>query len=146
MSGAASFIDRFVVEDERGESSIGSLREGLRRDLEALLNSRRRLLAYPDELDALPGSLLDYGLDDFTNESHASEEFQSEFVESVERLLRRFEPRLGRFEVAVLSDPEKIDRTLRFRITGIVTLGESPQELHFDSHIDPVRGHFVVRR
>ena len=145
MKAVASFIDRFVVADGRSDASTATMREALRRDLEALLNSRRRLLAYPDELDALSGSLLDYGLDDFTNESHGSADFHAEFVENVEQLLRRFEPRLGRFEVAVLSDPDQLDRTLRFRITGVVTLAGSPQELHFDSHIDPVRGHFVVR-
>ena len=141
---AASFIDRLASED--ADRSPTALREGLRRDLEALLNTRHRLLSPPGELDALIGSLLDYGLDDFTNESHASAEFRDEFVESVELLLRRFEPRLGRFEVTILSDAEQLDRTLRFRIAGVVTLGGSAQELHFDSHVDPVRGHFVVRR
>lgn len=141
----ASFLDRLASDGPRSSATLGALRESLRRDLEALLNSRRRMLALPPELDALEGSMLDYGLDDFTNESHASEEFQAEFVEQVERLLRRFEPRLGRFEVAVIGDPDQLDRTLRFRITGVVTLGGSKQELRFDSHIDPVRGHFVMR-
>lgn len=144
MTGA-SFLDRLSADERRGDATIFSLREGLRRDLEALLNSRRRMLKLPAELDLLEGSMLDYGLDDFTNESHASEDFQAEFVEQVEQLLRRFEPRLGRFEVTVLADPDQLDRTLRFRITGVVTLAGTKQELHFDSHVDPVRGHFVVR-
>ena len=144
MAGA-SFLDRLSADEARGDATIFALREGLRRDLEALLNSRRRMLALPAELDLLEGSMLDYGLDDFTNESHASEDFQAEFVEQVEQLLRRFEPRLGRFEVTVLADPDQLDRTLRFRITGVVTLAGTKQELHFDSHVDPVRGHFVVR-
>ena len=146
MIATSSFIDRLASDDPSSGHSLPALREGLRRDLEALLNTRRRMLSLPPELDALEGSLLDYGLDDFTNESHASKEFQDEFVESVERLLRRFEPRLGRFEVKVLADGDQLDRTLRFRITGVVTLAGSPHELHFDSHVDPVRGHFVVRR
>lgn len=145
MTVGLSFIDRLSASDANSEASSTALREGLRRDLEALLNTRRRMLSLPGELDALEGSLLDYGLDDFTNESHGSQDFQDEFIENVERLLRRFEPRLGRFEVTVLADPDKLDRTLRFRIAGVVTLGGSPQELHFDSHVDPVRGNFVIR-
>ena len=141
----ASFLDRLSADEARGESTLFALREGLRRDLEALLNSRRRMMSLPPELELLEGSMLDYGLDDFTNESHTSEDFQAEFVEQVELLLRRFEPRLGRFEVTVLVDADQLDRTLRFRITGVVTLAGAKQELHFDSHIDPVRGHFVVR-
>lgn len=145
MITRASFLDRLAADAARGDASVQSLREGLRRDLEALLNTRRRMLTLPPELEALEGSLLDYGIDDFTNESHASEEFREEFVEAVERLLRRFEPRLGRFEVIVLSDPDQLDRTLRFRITGVVTLGDAKQELQFDSHVDPVGGHVVLR-
>lgn len=142
MSGA-SVLDR--LSESIGGREVAAQREGIRRDLEALLNTRRRMLSSPGELDALEGSLLDYGLTDFTHESHMSEAFRDEFIESVERLVRRFEPRLTRFEVKVLSDQDQLDRTLRFRIAGMVFLGGVAQELHFDSHVDPVRGHFVVR-
>lgn len=145
MTARASFLDRLAADPARGDATVTSLREGLRRDLEALLNTRHRMLGLPVELDMLEGSLLDYGVDDFTNESHASEEFRETFVEAIERLLRRFEPRLGRFEVTVLSDPDQLDRTLRFRISGVVTLSGARQELQFDSHIDPVRGHVILR-
>lgn len=140
---SASILDRL---SEGGSGNATSVqREGIRRDLGALLNTRRRMLSSPAELDELEGSLLDYGLDDFTQESQMSEGFRDEFVESVERLVRRFEPRLTRFEVKVVPDQDQLDRTLRFRITGLVTLDGTAQEMRFDSHVDPVRGHFVVR-
>ena len=143
MSGL-SFLDRLSDEQPRG-SAIGALREALRRDLEALLNARRNLLSWPMEYEELERSLVNYGLDDFTNETRGSDDFRDEFIEAVEKLLRRFEPRLGRFEVSVISEPDSLDRTLRFRITGVVTLDDERQEVHFDSHADPVRGFFVVR-
>ncbi len=139
----ASLLDR-LSDGPRGHE-VTVQREGIRRDLEALLNTRRRLLTSSATLEDLEGSLLDYGLDDFTHESHISEAFRDEFVESVERLIRRFEPRLTRFEVTIVPDQDQLDRTLRFRIAGLVTLGGMLQELQFDSHVDPVRGHFVVR-
>lgn len=139
----ASFIDR--LSEPRAGNDLAMLREGLRRDIEALLNTRRRLLTTPSELEALEGSLLDYGLDDFSLESHHSEEFREEFIDRVEHLVRRFEPRIGRFAVTVQHDAENLERTLRFRITGVVTLGDMPQELQFDSHVDPVRKLFVLQ-
>ncbi|UAJ11312.1 type VI secretion system baseplate subunit TssE [Glacieibacterium megasporae] len=142
MSGG-SVLDR-LSEVVPGRA-VTAQREGIRRDIEALLNTRRRMLTSPAELDELEGSLLDYGLDDFTHESQMSEGFRDEFVESVERLVRRFEPRLTRFAVTIVPDQDQLDRTLRFRITGLVTLSGVAQEMQFDSHVDPVRGHFVVR-
>ena len=141
----ASLIDRLTSDEARGAATVGALREGLRRDLEALMNARRRMVSWPGEYDNLEQSLLNYGLDDLTNETQGSQDFRDEFIEAVEKLLRRFEPRLGRFEVRVLSEPDELDRTLRFRIAGVVVLGGERQELHFDSHVDPVRRHFVVR-
>ena len=126
-------------------SELAIFREGLRRDLEALLNTRRRLMTPPSELDALEGTLIDYGLDDFTNESRLSEDFRNEFVENVERLIRRFEPRIGRFSVTIREQPDQLERTLRFRVAGVVDFAGTPQEVHFDSHVDAVRGHLVVR-
>lgn len=139
-----SLLDR-LSPDGRGLKGAAALREALRRDLEALLNSRRHLFSLPPEHAALEDTLLGYGLDDMTHEHQGSEEFREEFAEAVERLVRRFEPRLPRFEVTVVSDPDGIDRTLRFRITGVAVLAGERQELHFDSHVDPVQGRFVMR-
>lgn len=103
------------------------------------------MVSPPPELDELDRSLLNYGLDDFTNEQQTSEGFRERFVEAVEALLRAYEPRLGRFEVTLLTDPDGLDRTLRFRIAGTVTLSGERQDLQFDSHVDPVRARFVMR-
>ncbi len=59
--------------------------------------------------------------------------------------MRRFEPRIGRFAVTVLDGQDQLGRTLRFRVAGIVHLGGEPQEIQFDSHVEPVRGQFVLR-
>ena len=63
----------------------------------------------------------------------------------MDEVLRRLEPRITNFEVVLLENAEPLDRTLRFRIVGQVTLGDERQELHFDSHIDPVKAGIVIR-
>lgn len=138
-----SLLDR-LSEERGGDTGTVALREGLRRDLEAMLNSRRHMLSWPDALDELDRSLLDYGLDDLTNEGLNSPDFRARFIEMVERQLRRLEPRMGRFEVSLLPNRDEIDSTLRFRVTGTVTLGRERQELSFDSHVDPVRARLAI--
>ena len=141
----ASLLDRLTGDDGDRRSPVAQLRESLRRDLEALLNSRRRLLSWPEELEELDSSLLNYGLDDLVNETLTGDEFRERFVEDVERLVRRLEPRIGRFEVAILPNHDELDRTLRLRISGLVTIDGDRQELLFDSHLDRTRSYLVMR-
>ncbi|MEO6338786.1 MAG: type VI secretion system baseplate subunit TssE [Caulobacteraceae bacterium] len=144
-----SLVDRLVDQhsDRAGDDlpSLARLRDGLRRDLEAMLNTRKRFLTWSSHLDQLDRSLVNYGLNDLTNESVASSDFREDFVAHVNEVLRRLEPRITNFEVVLLENAEPLDRTLRFRIVGQVTLGDERQELHFDSHIDPVKAGIVIR-
>ena len=139
-----SLLERLVDRGGPDDLSVTALREMLRRDLEAMLNSRRHMLSWSRDYEQLDNSLLNYGLDDLANESLSSSDFRDRFVEAVERVRRR-EPRIGRFEVVVLPNPDELDRVLRFRISGVVTLGGERQELHFDSHVDPIRSQLVMR-
>ena len=141
----ASLLDRLIDRDEERRPLAVTIREGLRRDMEAMLNSRRWMTSWPRELEELDRSLVNYGLDDLVNESLSSSEFVDRFIEQVELLVRRLEPRIGRFEVTVLPNKDELDRTLRFRISGLVMLDGERQELMFDSHVDPVRSHLVMR-
>ena len=144
-----SLLDRLIDETATKRAdvapSLQRLRDGLRRDLENLFNTRRRFLSWPPELEELERSLLAYGLDDFTNQTLGSPDFRRTFTEQVEAVLRWLEPRVRVSEVAVLDNPDPLDRRLRFRITGVATLGHDTQELSFDSFIDPVECGVVVR-
>lgn len=137
-----SLLDRLT--SGGADVPVSRLRDNLRRDLEAMLNSRRYMLSWPADLDQLDRSLLAFGLDDFANESLASADFRARFVEAIERQIRTLEPRIGRFEVTILPNKDELDATLRFRIVGTVVLDGDRQELSFDSHVDPVRGQLVM--
>ncbi len=140
----AALVDRLSLADDP-RSPVARLRESLRRDLEQLLNSRRHLLSWPEELGELDRSLVNYGLDDLVHESLGADAFRERFAADVERLVRRLEPRIARFEVTVLPNTDELDRTLRLRIAGVVTLAGERHELTFDSHLDPVRSYLVMR-
>ena len=146
---AGSLLDRLIDDDvdrrSEGALSFTRLKDGLRRDLEDLLNTRRCFLRPPRALDQLDRSLLAYGLSDFTNEQLSSLSFRQDFSEAVEQALRRLEARITVHEVQVQDNADPLDRRLRFRIVGAVLLGGERQSLSFDSYVDPVEGAIVVR-
>lgn len=146
---AGSLLDRLIDDEaDRGHDdapSFARLKDGLRRDLEDLLNTRRRFLRPPKSLDELDRSLLAYGLSDFTNEQLGSLSFRQDFTDEVQQVLRTLEPRITVHEVQLLDNADVLDRRLRFRIVGVAHLGGERQSLSFDSYVDPIEGAIVVR-
>lgn len=140
-----SLLDRLIDDGRESDApSFARLKDGLRRDLQDLFNTRRRFLTPPAALGELDRSLLAYGLEDFTNEQLNSFTFRQDFADDVERVLRASEPRIHLHEVQVVENADPLDRRLRFRILGTVELGGERQSLSFDSYLDPVEGAIVV--
>ncbi len=146
---AGSLLDRLIDDGaDRGHDdapSFARLKDGLRRDLENLLNTRRRFLRPSRALSELDRSLLAYGLSDFTNEQLGSFSFRQDFTEEVQQVLRELEPRISVHEVQLLDNADVLDRRLRFRIVGVANLAGERQSLSFDSYVDPIEGAIVVR-
>ena len=145
---AGSLLDRLIDDSVDGGADAPSftrLKEGLRRDLEDVLNTRRRFLRPPKALAELDRSLLSYGISDFTNEELNSFTFRQDFADEVREVLRRLEPRITVHDVQLLDNTDALDRRLRFRITGMAHLGDEHEELAFDSYVDPIEGAIVVR-
>ncbi len=142
-----SLLDRLVEPSSRRDATptLAQLRDGLRRDCENLLNTRRRFIGWPAEFEELERSLLAYGLGDFTHEALGSPVFRQEFGEQVTLVLQRLEPRIAVQEVRLLDNTDALDRRLRFRITGEVRFGEERHGVSFDSFIDPVECEIVIR-
>src|SRR5687767_915932 len=70
-----SVLDRLLADEaepamrggvQRGARSLAEIRNGVRRDLENLLNTRARPIAWPEAWDELRSALTGYGLPDFT--------------------------------------------------------------------------------
>jgi type VI secretion system protein ImpF len=88
------------------------MRLGLRRDLEALLNTRR---PYPAWIKGLEDSVVGFGLPDVTAEDFSSSAARARIARAIAQCIRRFEPRL--LDVEVECDPNASPGSgLRFRI------------------------------
>ncbi len=141
-----SILDRLLddephnkVEADAGrEQKIAALRNSVRRDLETLLNTRYRVVEPPEELEQLELSLLNYGLPDLATVNTLNLKKKNEFVKSLEKLLKDFEPRFKSVKVKFKQNGDKNDRTLRFSIDATLYADPFPEVVVFDSILEPV--------
>jgi type VI secretion system protein ImpF len=121
---------------------LRELKLAVRRDLENLLNSRRRCLPWPPGLKELKQSLVNYGIPDFLGTNPNDRE---EFCRTLQVLLRQYEPRFKTVSVTPLTNAEPLDRTLRFRIDALLLADPAPEPVVFDSLLEPASGTFVIK-
>ncbi len=149
----ASVLDR-LLDDDPGKASeaeksrsqtIRDVRQALRRDLEFLLNTRRRVVSVPRELTETNRSLANYGLPDLTNANTQADGTRAELCRMIEVLLERFESRFKSVEVNILDNADPLDRTLRFRIQALMHAEPAPELIVFDTFVEPVTGTVNVR-
>jgi type VI secretion system protein ImpF len=126
--------------------AVDLLRRAVRRDLEALLNARRRRLPPPDHLSELPASPIGYGVPDPTAGSFTDEGRRLDLAAQVEATIARFEPRLTNIRVSLSDlDPELFDRTLRVRIEALLRTDPVPEIITFETLVRPTTLDVAVR-
>lgn len=124
--------------------TVADLRAAIRRDLENLLNTRRRVLGWPDDLTELADSILGYGCHDLLVENVATESRRREVVAQIEAAIRRWEPRFAHLAVTMVDNSDPADRTLRFRIEALIHADPAPEPMVFDSVVDPTSNMVTV--
>jgi type VI secretion system protein ImpF len=125
--------------------SIRQLKDDVARDLAALLNTRQELqFGVPEEYKELKGSLLEYGVPDFTSLSLMSTSDRKRIRREVELAIALFEPRLRSVQV-VLEPANKFDQVLRFRIDALMRLDEASEPVSFDAVLQMATCEYAVR-
>jgi len=114
---------------------VARMKESVHADLQALLNSKRTVAEIPADLTHLRGSLLAFGLPDFTHASLARAEEHRVLQRNILAAIRVFEPRLKDVAVTV-TEGREYDRTLRFRIEAKLDVKPAPEPVVFDSILD----------
>jgi type VI secretion system protein ImpF len=141
-----SVLDR-LLDDDPGNSrdqprsqnaDLRGLKQSVRRDLENLLNTRWRCKSWPPELHELETSLVDYGIPDFTGINMSLPSERENLRSVMERVIRRFEPRLKNVSVAIQQNTDDFDRTLHFRINAQLRTEPAPEPVTFDSELEPL--------
>jgi type VI secretion system protein ImpF len=125
--------------------SMTMLRQSVRRDLESLLNARRRWRSWPESLTELKCSPVGYGIPDFAAGAFNDPKRRDELRLEIEDTIRRFEPRFLSVRVHLVETKERLETTLRLRIEAVLHADPAPEAVTFDTLVDPTMDDVVVR-
>ena len=125
--------------------ALEQLHAAVRRDMEALLNARRRRRPLPPLLKELPTSLANYGIPDPTSGAYAVADLRDALVAEVELTIRRFEPRLTQVRAALTGDLEDMGSTLRLKVDAVLRADPVPEPVSFETLLEPVTRGVTVR-
>ncbi|WP_237215449.1 type VI secretion system baseplate subunit TssE [Falsiroseomonas oryziterrae] len=121
------------------------LRASVRRDLQSLLNARRRWRSLPPQLGELETSPAGYGLPDFAAGAFNDADQREVLRLEVERTIRRFEPRFISLKVRLSQAEDQLSGTLRLRVEALLDADPAPEPVGFDTLLDAARDDVVVR-
>jgi type VI secretion system protein ImpF len=124
--------------------SVRQLKAALRRDVEWLLNTRRRPDAAESALKELEQSLFNYGLADISTITWDSARERSRLSRIIEKTLATFEPRIKRLRV-VPVDSGGAKHVLRFQIEGLLDMDPAPEHISFDTVLQLASGDIQIR-
>jgi type VI secretion system protein ImpF len=137
-------LDRLVdaepsEQSDRPLSAAGAmdtLRASICRDLEELLNTRRRWRSWDPNLTELERSLVGYGLPDFASGAFNDPRRREELRLLIEACIGRFEPRIAGLRVTLLEAADRVSGTLRLRIDALLRAEPAPEPIAFDTVVD----------
>ena len=125
--------------------ATGLLRRSVRRDIEALLNARRRWRSWPEGYDELAVSPVGYGITDFAAGAFNDPAQRDRLRAQIEQAIRRFEPRLAQVHVVLVDGDNTLDATLRLRIEALLRIEPAPEPITFDTLVDPATAEVQVK-
>ena len=125
--------------------ALEQLHAAVRRDLEALLNARRRRIPLPALLTELPTSIIGYGIPDPASGAYTVPEQRAGLAGEIEATIRRFEPRLTKVSVALVDDKAGLGGTLRLKVDAVLRAEPVPEAVSFETLLEPVTRDVTVR-
>lgn len=130
-----SLLDRLTSEET---PTLGHVREGLKRDLIDLLNTRQRVTSWPATLAELEKSILNYGILDLSTANFSTDAQRAAVVERIGEAVRLAEPRLSNMRISALSNVDPSDRSLRVLIEAEIVVDSEAEPVQFRTFIDPL--------
>lgn len=152
LSVALSVLDRLLDREPdvtrepipNRSQSLRQMKEAVKRDIEALLNTRQQSEELPPDFKEVLRSLWTYGLPDFTMANLSNARDQNGLRRALENAIRTFEPRLEGVSVT-LEPMREHERALRFRIDARLRVEPAPEPVTFDTVLQLHSGEYLVK-
>jgi len=136
--------DRAHLDKVHYRDTIRRYKDSVKRDLEWLFNTRRTFDQRLDRYPNVESSVYAYGLPDITSVNIGSVNDQRTLVDMMKESLRLFERRL----TDVIIDFEPVvggNRSLQFRISGVLMMDPAPEEVCIDTVLDSTSSRYEVK-
>lgn len=145
-------LDRLIDNEPEREHDVplspaeamAALRASVRRDLEMLLNSRRRFRSWPVGWRELDTSPLGFGIPDCTAGSFNDQREREALRAEIEATIRRFEPRFAQVSVSLPDADPRLGATLRLRVEALLHAEPAPEPVAFDTVVDALTANVAV--
>ena len=118
------------------------LRQGIRRDLECLLNAKKPHSAWAARPE-IAGTVLAFGLPDLSTEDFGSPAVRERIRRLMIATIRVHEPRLRRIEIE--SDGGPTSSGMRFRISAMMLVDLREETVTYDARVRPSDREFAVQ-
>ena len=141
-----SLVDRLTSYEDwptTRNASLRMYRDGIKRDVEWLLNSRKPVVA---EVEAYPNaarSVFNFGLPELTSFSGANTD-ASTVLMSIRNTLLNYEPRISDPRVFLVRT-DVLSRSLRFHVEGKLMFENGVEDISFDTVMEVTTGGIEVK-
>jgi len=126
-----------------GVDDIFIVRNAVLRDVENLLNTRRRIVKPAESFKNLKNSLYTYGIDDFVAKNPRSPHVRQALMATINETITRFEPRLR--NVSVDFRPEDGNtQNLCFSVRATLYADPVREPIAFDTWFSASRGEYKI--
>lgn len=138
-----SLMDRLIDHDDwpmTRNSSLRMYREGIKRDVEWLLNTRRPYVTAVDKYENASVSVFNFGVPDLT--ALRSNDPNSVLTAILQALIT-YEPRIRDPRVHLVRS-DVLARSLRFHVDGMLAFEEGEEDISFDTVLEIISGEYEV--
>lgn len=130
-----SLLDRLVCKDP---TSIAMIREGLRRDLQDMLQTTRRTIGWSQDHAILDASLFNYGIPDLATIPLATMDQRRAAVDRLAELIRNQDGRFKDVKVQFLPNASESERTIRLRVDATFDVDGAEDYVSVLGVLDPM--------
>ena len=132
-----------ISEQEDEDATQRQMKQGLRRDLEGLLNAKRPHARWLGRQEGLDRTVLAFGLPDLSTDDFGSAAVRERIRRLVAATIRTHEPRLTRVEIETDGGPTSSG--IRFKISAVMMIDAVEEPVIYDARLRPSDREFAVR-
>ena len=141
-----SLVDRLTSHEDwptTRNASLRMYRDGIKRDVEWLLNSRRPVVPELEGRVMALKSVFNYGLPELTSFSGSNQD-PGALLTAIRQTLLNFEPRV-RDPRVFLVRTDVLARSLRFHVEGKLMFENGEEDISFDTVLEVTNGGYEVK-